>query len=351
MYKFGRKSRIAGLAVFTFALVVASIFFAALQGPARAERQDDGPEGLAPDAASGIIDNIDWVAWYSDALTQADYGDASEIPTLPPLKLPVPRDLSVSSSDIVLPSTEPVEYDTFNIQATIHDKNRFPTPNVLVCFYDNTTKIAEYTEKFLYNATLVVSKDVQVSGAGEHTIRVVVDPNNSTNEKDKTNNAASVKLNVKMKKTFDLLLIAKLSNATVEPGGSARFPLLVMNKGNTEDTIAFVSDPMDANYTQRGWGVSVSPSSITVQAGTNGTINVTINAPSSATEQDVFKVRVIATSAGAPAKNSSAILTLEISPASQGGEEEGGLLPGMESFAALAAIGVAALLCRKKDIV
>ncbi|MFA5771329.1 MAG: CARDB domain-containing protein [Thermoplasmata archaeon] len=280
-----------------------------------------------------------------------------ELPSLPQLpqlpQLPVPRDLYVSAGDIQVTPNNPTEGDKIDITATIHDKNRFPTYNLVVKLYDNQTEIYTYTTKFLYNESFKITTSITTSRPGAHSIIVKIDPDNMISEKDKSNNVASVQINVKTKNVYKVSIDVDATNKNVTVGESTTYLVKIKNLGNVDDDISLRYELLaftNNTNTTTSWAVAFSSNKVSISSGKNTTINLTVTPPLNSKNDDVFTIRVIAFSLSSPHVEDYVTLTTTAIAKEEAGEggTESFFLPGMEGVSAVIAVGVIALLLRRK---
>jgi uncharacterized repeat protein (TIGR01451 family) len=100
-------------------------------------------------------------------------------------------DLTVASRDISFVPPDPVEPESVNITANIHNVGTQEAQNVLVIFYSDNNPIGNSTLATIAGGD---SEDVSVAWnatpSGWHQIKVTVDPENTTEELNENNNVA-----------------------------------------------------------------------------------------------------------------------------------------------------------------
>jgi uncharacterized membrane protein len=275
--------------------------------------------------------------------------DEIELPSLPQLpSLPIPRDLYVAASDIQVTPNNPTEGDKIDITAKVHNKNRFPTYNLVVKLYDNQTEIYTYSTKFLYNESFTITTSTTVSRPGTHSITVKIDPDNKIMEKDKSNNVASIQLTVKAKNVYKISISSDVENRTVKIGEPAVYLIKVKNLGNVDDDISLTFETSNITNASAGWAKDFSRNKISVPSGKNVTLNLTITPPQNAKNGEVCVIRVIATSLNSPSVSDSVTLTTTAVREESTEGTESFFLPGMESLLTVIAIGAIMLLLRRK---
>lgn len=268
-----------------------------------------------------------------------------EVPNLP--SLPTPRDLYISAGDIKVNPNNPIEGDKIDITAIIHNKNRFPTYNLVVKIYDNQTEIYKYTTQFLYNVSFNITTSLTIFNPGEHSIDVKIDPDNKTREKDKSNNEAKVQITVKSKNVYKVSIDCDIKNKTVKVGESVVYIINVKNLGNVNDDIGLKYEYLNVTNITSSWKIDFSKNKVSVSSGKNASVDLVITPPSNAKDGDVLDIRVIAFSVTSPHTEDSITITTTV--VSEGGTEEGTevfFLPGMEGIAAVIAIGAVTLRLR-----
>jgi len=108
---------------------------------------------------------------------------------LPPAKT---ADLSVSSPDISFSDPNPSENETTVIHVNVHNVGDENADNVFVRFYDATTLIGEDQISYLsHHSQAEASIEWTAQREGYHLVKVVVDPGDSIEEIDETNNEAT----------------------------------------------------------------------------------------------------------------------------------------------------------------
>lgn len=106
-------------------------------------------------------------------------------------------ELRFASGDPVFSDPQPGVGDTIQVSATVSNAGGKDASNVLVRFLDEGVAFAEETLASLpKGAAQVVTKDLLVQGEFDHTIAVLVDPDDAIVEEDETNNRVSKVLDV-----------------------------------------------------------------------------------------------------------------------------------------------------------
>jgi hypothetical protein len=101
-------------------------------------------------------------------------------------------DLAISASDITLSPEDPVAGETVTITATIENLGTGNVTDVIVEFWDGDSWIGNATLSLEAGANGTVSVEWEAT-AGDHDLRVVVDPDNMIAEQDETTNNEATK--------------------------------------------------------------------------------------------------------------------------------------------------------------
>jgi subtilase family serine protease len=140
---------------------------------------------------------VDVVAPYSSgnytvvvSVTDSTFSNSIEM-SLTIQSSPSGVDLTLSQQDISFSPADPIENDNVTVMATIHNVGTDNVTNVLVAFYDNSQPIGNRTIDLIQGGE---SENTMIPWNATprdwHTIKVLIDPENTIPELDENNNEA-----------------------------------------------------------------------------------------------------------------------------------------------------------------
>ncbi len=217
-------------------------------------------------------------------------------------------DLTITSISTSASSVD--EGKTLTIYATVKNVGTEDANNVYVGFYyDSVSSATHIGNASVGSLAAGTSANVEISWntaghVGTHKLIAYADPDNLIAETNETNNSASTKVTIN---GYGVKLSVNPTTATVQPGGTATYNLLVENIGTLQDTF-----DLSTSSVANGWSASLSSTKVTLNAGANTTVTLTVTAPSTATDGDSQTVEVTAVSEGNSSKSSSVNTTTSV---------------------------------------
>ena len=140
--------------------------------------------------------------------------------------------------------------------------------------------------------------------------------------------------------TYGAQLTASSTTGEADKEKTAEYTITVRNTGSAQDTIALGASSAS------GWNVAVSKAELSLAAAASGTVTLSVTVPKTAIEGDIDTTTLTATVGDGSTYTVSVQTTVK---AGAGGDvKEKGGIPGFEVVALLGAVGVAALLVRRR---
>jgi hypothetical protein len=177
-------------------------------------------------------------------------------------------DVSVGPADVTLNPTNPVEGDTVNVQATLHNASGYDSSGLTASFFATPTVGGGYYigSAFVPNVSAGGTAQASISWntlgfTGTVPVRVVADPFNRVAETNENNNAAVASLTIR---TRPDLLVTTIALSDDEPvtGEPVTVTLTLRNTGQTAasaSTLALYDGNPDSGGTLLGEGTPAVP--------------------------------------------------------------------------------------------
>ncbi len=148
-------------------------------------------------------------------------------------------DVSIGPADVTLNPANPVEGDTVNVQATLHNASGYDSGGLTVSFYATAPDWGEWYIGSAFVPNVPAGGTAQASiqwntlgFTGAVPVRVVVDPYNRVPELDETNNVATATLTIRTRPDLSIPAIT-LSDAAPVAGKPVTVTVTLRNNGET----------------------------------------------------------------------------------------------------------------------
>lgn len=152
--------------------------------------------------ATGVGDHaVQIYADIYDTVDESNEGNNDMIDTITVVSKP---ELAISSGDITFSDSAPPEGVEITIYATVHNFGGGYAQSVIVEFHVDDDNIGYDTINIAGNSQTTASQTWTTEGIGNHTVTVIVDPNNDFDEENESNNQASKILEVSDKPDLEI---------------------------------------------------------------------------------------------------------------------------------------------------
>jgi len=148
-------------------------------------------------------------------------------------------DVSIGPADVTLNPTNPVEGDTVNVQATLHNASRYDSGSLTASFFATPTVGGGYYIGSAFVANVPAGSTAQASiqwntlgFTGNVPVRVAADPFNRVAETNEGNNQATASLTIKTRPDLQVTALA-LSDDEPVASETVAVTLTVRNAGQT----------------------------------------------------------------------------------------------------------------------
>lgn len=189
--------------------------------------------------------------------------------------------------------TDVVEGETVTFTATIRNNGTIPVNGTLLCRFSlNSQIIANITmPSFEANTTKDLSME-WVASRGRYILKVEVDPQNQVREKNESNNARQVPLEVLY---HGLVVVVTASELEVEPAAPAAFFVSVKNAGTANDTYSILRG---GGAPPPGWTDNLTTTELYINRSSSAEVNYTVWPPGNATVGEKWSTQLSITSKG-----------------------------------------------------
>jgi uncharacterized membrane protein/subtilisin family serine protease len=188
---------------------------------------------------------------------------------------------------------EVVEGETVNFTAKLRNNGTLPVNGTVACRFSlNGQVIANLSlPAFEANTTKDISTE-WVASRGKYILKVEVDPQNLVREKNESNNARQVPLDVLY---HGLVVVVTSAELEVEPSAPARFFVSVKNAGTANDTYML---RRTGDGPPPGWNESLPLDEVYINRSSSAELNYTVWPPANATAGQQWSTRLGITSKG-----------------------------------------------------
>ena len=186
-----------------------------------------------------------------------------------------------------------IEGETVRFSASIRNNGTLPVNGTLLCRFSlNGQVIANISlPSFEANTTQDISAD-WVASRGKYILKIELDPANQVREKNESNNARQVPLDVLY---HGLVVVVTASEMEVEPAAPARFFVSVKNAGTANDTYSILRA---GNGPPPGWTENLTSDELYINRSSAAEANYTVWSPGNATAGEKWSTQLTVTSKG-----------------------------------------------------
>ncbi|MBM4249305.1 MAG: hypothetical protein FJ149_07710 [Euryarchaeota archaeon] len=186
-----------------------------------------------------------------------------------------------------------IEGETVSFTASVRNNGTLPVNGSLLCrFSINGQTIENITLPGLEANTTTEISTEWVASRGKYLLKVEVDPANLVREKNESNNARQVALDVLY---HGLVLVVTSSDVEVDPGSSANFFLSIKNAGTANDTF---SVNRTGAAPPEGWSENLTATTVPINRSSSFEMYYTLVPPAGADAGVNHTTRVTVTSLG-----------------------------------------------------
>ena len=215
-------------------------------------------------------------------------------------------DMEITGEDITLTDPTPEEGDNVGIDVLVHNVGNDDVEDVLVSVWDGDILAGNATiSTIVAGSSYSARVQHQFFGRVEHTLTVIVDPENEIQELRKDNNVATK--DVTLISRYGVALDCPNNETFVNPGTTWHFFCEARNVGQFANRIRITTTPAPS-----GWTVTATPRNFLLgpagNAGDSITVDVEVKTDPSA-QSGPYTITVTATSQNESRNNDSVVLT------------------------------------------
>jgi hypothetical protein len=213
-------------------------------------------------------------------------------------------DLAIAGGDLSLSTVQPLEGSPVWVNATVRNLNGDSVTDLVVWLLMDDSKVDETVVDSLAAGAATIVQFYYEAEAGDSTLTIMLDPEQSIRETDESNNAATAPITVRVP---GVEIGADYMSRSVDPGNNVSFNITVDNTGT------YATDYVISNSSlPHGWSIDLGVVGVlTVPASGSTTFEIIVSVPEGEEPSQVF-LNVNATCVERPSVSDSLTLLVDV---------------------------------------